>query len=95
MLVVGHPAKDNIKPRIIDLNEGWEQLLTNCKEKKSRLQEAYQVHNNIVLYISLRWGSLCPGNILDGYSISTICYSRGIIFTKDIKYKFGSACAKK
>ncbi|KAK3538029.1 hypothetical protein QTP70_027382 [Hemibagrus guttatus] len=42
MLAIGHPAKDKIKPRIMDLNEGWEQLLINCKEKKSRLQEAYQ-----------------------------------------------------
>lgn len=45
MLASGHPAKDKIKPRIMDLNEGWEQLLINCKEKKSRLQEAYQVHH--------------------------------------------------
>ncbi|TSO67499.1 Spectrin beta chain, non-erythrocytic 5 [Bagarius yarrelli] len=42
MLVTGHPAKDKIKSRIMDLNEGWEQLLIRCKEKKSRLQEAYQ-----------------------------------------------------
>ncbi|KAG7328102.1 hypothetical protein KOW79_008046 [Hemibagrus wyckioides] len=42
MLASGHPAKDKIKPRIMDLNEGWEQLLINCKEKKSRLQEAYK-----------------------------------------------------
>lgn len=45
MLGTGHPGKDKIKPRIINLNEGWEQLLINCKEKKSRLQEAYQVQN--------------------------------------------------
>lgn len=46
LLAAGHPAKDKIKPRVMDLSEGWEQLLSNCKEKKSRLQEAYQVHNN-------------------------------------------------
>lgn len=44
MLAAGHPSKDKIKPRIMDLSEGWRQLLINCKEKKSRLQEAYQVH---------------------------------------------------
>ncbi|XP_034163832.2 spectrin beta chain, non-erythrocytic 5 [Pangasianodon hypophthalmus] len=42
MLAAGHPAKDKIKPRIMDLREGWEQLLIHCKEKKARLQEAYQ-----------------------------------------------------
>ncbi|KAI5616449.1 spectrin beta chain, non-erythrocytic 5 isoform X2 [Silurus asotus] len=42
MLDAGHPAKDKIKSRIMDLSEGWEQLLIKCKEKKSRLQEAYQ-----------------------------------------------------
>ncbi|KAF7704200.1 hypothetical protein HF521_021272 [Silurus meridionalis] len=42
MLAAGHPAKEKIKSRIMDLSEGWEQLLINCKEKKSRLQEAYQ-----------------------------------------------------
>lgn len=45
MLAAGHPAMDKIKPRITDLSEGWEQLLINSKEKKSRLQEAYQVYN--------------------------------------------------
>lgn len=91
MLAAGHPAKDKIKPRIIDLSEGWEQLLINCKEKKSRLQEAYQVHNNIImLYIGLHWGSLCPGKKMDGYSISTICYSKEIIFTKDMSCSYCS-----
>ncbi|XP_053365454.1 spectrin beta chain, non-erythrocytic 5 isoform X1 [Clarias gariepinus] len=42
MQAAGHPAKDKIKPRLMDLSDGWEQLLINCKEKKSRLQEAYQ-----------------------------------------------------
>lgn len=45
MQAAGHPAKDKIKPRLMDLSDGWEQLLINCKEKKSRLQEAYQVQN--------------------------------------------------
>ncbi|KAK1793411.1 hypothetical protein P4O66_011796, partial [Electrophorus voltai] len=42
MLAAHHPAKDKIKPRIKDINDGWEHLLMNCKEKKLRLQEAYQ-----------------------------------------------------
>ncbi|XP_052001180.1 spectrin beta chain, non-erythrocytic 5 [Xyrauchen texanus] len=42
MLVSGHPAKSKIKPRIKDVSDSWEQLLSNCKEKKSRLQQAYQ-----------------------------------------------------
>uniref|UniRef100_A0A4W4DYW9 Spectrin, beta, non-erythrocytic 5 n=1 Tax=Electrophorus electricus TaxID=8005 RepID=A0A4W4DYW9_ELEEL len=32
----------NTEKRIKDLNDGWEHLLMNCKEKKLRLQEAYQ-----------------------------------------------------
>ncbi|XP_036450101.1 spectrin beta chain, non-erythrocytic 5 isoform X2 [Colossoma macropomum] len=42
MLAAGHPAKGKIKPKMNDLSDGWEQLLLNCKEKKTRLQEAYQ-----------------------------------------------------
>ncbi|XP_017558803.1 spectrin beta chain, non-erythrocytic 5 isoform X2 [Pygocentrus nattereri] len=42
MLAAGHPAKGKIKPKMKDLTDGWEQLLLNCKEKKTRLQEAYQ-----------------------------------------------------
>ncbi|XP_030641786.1 spectrin beta chain, non-erythrocytic 5 [Chanos chanos] len=42
MLADGHHAKNKIKPRLRDLNDTWEQLQNNCKEKKSRLQQAYQ-----------------------------------------------------
>ncbi|XP_072545910.1 spectrin beta chain, non-erythrocytic 5 [Salminus brasiliensis] len=42
MLTAGHPAKNKIKPKTKEISDGWEQLLTNCKEKKSRLMEAYQ-----------------------------------------------------
>lgn len=60
MLAACHPAKDKIKPRILDLNEGWEQLLITCKEKKSRLQEAYQVHNkNSVVERFTLWQPVC------------------------------------
>ncbi|KAK2878694.1 hypothetical protein Q8A67_019485 [Cirrhinus molitorella] len=42
MLTSSHPAKSKIKPRIKDVDESWDQLLSNCKEKKLRLQQAYQ-----------------------------------------------------
>ncbi|KAI2654409.1 Spectrin beta chain, non-erythrocytic 5 [Labeo rohita] len=42
MLTSSHPAKGKIKPRIKDVDDSWDQLLSNCKEKKLRLQQAYQ-----------------------------------------------------
>nr|XP_055027307.1 spectrin beta chain, non-erythrocytic 5 [Misgurnus anguillicaudatus] len=42
MLTSSHPAKSKIKPRIKDVSDSWEQLLSNCMIKKSRLQQAYQ-----------------------------------------------------
>lgn len=45
MLVFSHPAKSKIKPRIKDVDDSWDQLLSNCKQKKSRLQQAYQVQH--------------------------------------------------
>ncbi|XP_015205968.2 spectrin beta chain, non-erythrocytic 5 isoform X1 [Lepisosteus oculatus] len=42
MLGSGHYAHDQISPRLQDLQGSWEQLLSNCKEKRSRLQEAYE-----------------------------------------------------
>ncbi|XP_049319614.1 spectrin beta chain, non-erythrocytic 5 isoform X1 [Astyanax mexicanus] len=42
MLNAGHPAKNKIKAKTKEISSGWEQLLLNCKEKKLRLQEAYQ-----------------------------------------------------
>ncbi|XP_073682671.1 spectrin beta chain, non-erythrocytic 5 [Garra rufa] len=42
MLTSSHPAKSKIKPRIKDVDDSWDQLLSNCKEKKLRLQQAYQ-----------------------------------------------------
>ncbi|XP_062379447.1 spectrin beta chain, non-erythrocytic 5 [Sardina pilchardus] len=42
MLAAGHPAGQKITPRLKDLKDSWTQLLDNCKEKKSRLQQAYQ-----------------------------------------------------
>uniref|UniRef100_A0A672QKD3 Spectrin, beta, non-erythrocytic 5 n=1 Tax=Sinocyclocheilus grahami TaxID=75366 RepID=A0A672QKD3_SINGR len=42
MLASSHPAKGKIKPRIKDVDDSWDQLLSNCKEKKLRLQQAYQ-----------------------------------------------------
>lgn len=45
MLASSHSAKSKIKPRIKDVDDSWDQLLSNCKEKKSRLQQAYQVQH--------------------------------------------------
>lgn len=45
MLASSHPAKGKIKPRIKDVDDSWDQLLSNCKEKKLRLLEAYQVQH--------------------------------------------------
>ncbi|XP_026142105.1 spectrin beta chain, non-erythrocytic 5 isoform X1 [Carassius auratus] len=42
MLASSHPAKGKIKPRIKDVDDSWDQLLSNCKEKKLRLLQAYQ-----------------------------------------------------
>ncbi|XP_043119308.1 spectrin beta chain, non-erythrocytic 5 isoform X2 [Puntigrus tetrazona] len=42
MLASSHPAQGKIKPRIKDVDDSWDQLLSNCKEKKLRLQQAYQ-----------------------------------------------------
>ncbi|KAA0711222.1 Spectrin beta chain, non-erythrocytic 5 [Triplophysa tibetana] len=42
MLASSHPAKSKIKPRVKDVIDSWELLLSNCKDKKSRLQQAYQ-----------------------------------------------------
>ncbi|XP_066550797.1 spectrin beta chain, non-erythrocytic 5 [Amia ocellicauda] len=42
MLGAAHFASDQIGPRLKELQGNWEQLLSNCKEKKCRLQEAYQ-----------------------------------------------------
>ncbi|XP_077095863.1 spectrin beta chain, non-erythrocytic 5 isoform X1 [Siphateles boraxobius] len=42
MLASSLSAKSKIKPRIKDVDDSWDQLLSNCKEKKLRLQQAYQ-----------------------------------------------------
>ncbi|KAL0969732.1 hypothetical protein UPYG_G00231540 [Umbra pygmaea] len=42
MRAAGLSNSEKIKLWLKDLNHGWEQLLNNCKEKKSRLQQAYQ-----------------------------------------------------
>lgn len=52
MLVSSHPAKSKIKPRVKDVIDSWELLLSNCKDKKSRLQQAYQVQNCISVRIT-------------------------------------------
>lgn len=36
-------AEVKVGPRLREVTENWESLVHNCKEKKSRLQEAYQV----------------------------------------------------
>lgn len=52
MLASSHPAKSKIKPRVKDVSDSWELLLSNCKDKKSRLQQAYQVQNCISMCIT-------------------------------------------
>ncbi|KAJ8287365.1 hypothetical protein COCON_G00000240 [Conger conger] len=42
MLSVGHFAAERIRARQEELQLSWDQLLNNCREKKSRLQQAYQ-----------------------------------------------------
>ncbi|KAG5855882.1 hypothetical protein ANANG_G00001630 [Anguilla anguilla] len=42
MLSAGHFASDRIRARQEEVKLTWEQLLNNCKEKKTRLQQAYQ-----------------------------------------------------
>ncbi|KAM6973270.1 spectrin beta chain, non-erythrocytic 5 [Aplochiton taeniatus] len=42
MILADHFALGKIKPRLKDLNDARDQLLKNCKEKKARLQQAYQ-----------------------------------------------------
>lgn len=36
-------AEAKIQPRLRELTDTWDALMLDCKEKKSRLQEAYQV----------------------------------------------------
>ncbi|XP_010891275.2 spectrin beta chain, non-erythrocytic 5 isoform X2 [Esox lucius] len=42
MIAAGNSSPEKIKLWLKDLNNGWDQLLNNCKEKKCRLQQAYQ-----------------------------------------------------
>ncbi|XP_058844035.1 spectrin beta chain, non-erythrocytic 5-like [Acipenser ruthenus] len=42
MLAAGHFTSDKVSPRLQELQRLWEQLHTNCQEKRSRLLEAYQ-----------------------------------------------------
>ncbi|TRY84982.1 hypothetical protein DNTS_028857 [Danionella cerebrum] len=42
ILASSHLAKSKIKPRIKDVDESWDQLLSNCKQKKTRLRQAYE-----------------------------------------------------
>ncbi|KAI1895008.1 hypothetical protein AGOR_G00101700 [Albula goreensis] len=42
MLSAGHFAPDKITARQKELTDSWDQLIRNCKEKKTHLQQAYQ-----------------------------------------------------
>ncbi|KAJ7990930.1 hypothetical protein DPEC_G00291990 [Dallia pectoralis] len=42
MIAAGNSSREKIKLWLKDLNNGWDQLLNNCKEKKCRLQQAYE-----------------------------------------------------
>uniref|UniRef100_I3J096 Spectrin, beta, non-erythrocytic 5 n=1 Tax=Oreochromis niloticus TaxID=8128 RepID=I3J096_ORENI len=35
-------AEEKVRPRVRELTDSWDTLIHNCKEKKTRLQEAYQ-----------------------------------------------------
>ncbi|XP_020497621.2 spectrin beta chain, non-erythrocytic 5 [Labrus bergylta] len=41
-LLESHSAEVKVRPRLRELTESWDALIQNCKEKKTRLQEAYQ-----------------------------------------------------
>lgn len=46
-----------VRPRLTELTDSWDTLIHNCKEKRSRLQEAYEVHThtlNMYPNVSLR-----------------------------------------
>lgn len=36
-------AEAKVRPRLRELTDSWDALIHNCREKKARLQEAYQV----------------------------------------------------
>ncbi|XP_071354370.1 spectrin beta chain, non-erythrocytic 5 [Trachinotus anak] len=42
LLSESHSAEVKVRPRLRELTDSWDSLIHNCKEKKSRLQEAYQ-----------------------------------------------------
>ncbi|XP_029899947.1 spectrin beta chain, non-erythrocytic 5 isoform X2 [Myripristis murdjan] len=42
LLAGGHPAEEKLRPRLRELSDGWDALIHNCQEKKTRLQQAYQ-----------------------------------------------------
>ncbi|XP_078145742.1 spectrin beta chain, non-erythrocytic 5 [Centroberyx gerrardi] len=42
LLSGGPPAEGKVRPRLRELTDCWDALIRNCKEKKTRLQQAYQ-----------------------------------------------------
>ncbi|XP_047467733.1 spectrin beta chain, non-erythrocytic 5 [Mugil cephalus] len=42
LLSESRSAETKVRPRLKELSEGWDALIQNCKEKKTRLQEAYK-----------------------------------------------------
>ncbi|XP_040917192.1 spectrin beta chain, non-erythrocytic 2 [Toxotes jaculatrix] len=42
LLSESRSAEVKVRPRLRELTDGWDTLIHNCKEKKTRLQEAYQ-----------------------------------------------------
>ena len=44
LLSESRSAEAKVRPRLRELTDSWDALIHNCKEKKSRLQEAYQVN---------------------------------------------------
>ncbi|XP_069573815.1 spectrin beta chain, non-erythrocytic 5 [Brachyistius frenatus] len=42
LLSESRPADMKVRPRLGELTDSWDALISNCKEKKTRLQEAYQ-----------------------------------------------------
>lgn len=47
-------AEGKVRPRLRELTDSWDTLIHNGKEKKTRLQEAYQVLAQSCLMLPLK-----------------------------------------
>lgn len=53
LLSESRSAEAKVRPRLRELTDSWDALIHNCKEKKARLQEAYQVRLDNMFVSSL------------------------------------------